>query len=313
MGKVKYHPGDIVGDYGLILKERFKGKRTAIFICPICGKEFQTYLGDVAKNRVKSCGCQIGKETSHRIKNLAGKRFGKLVVIDFAYSDRYAYWNCICDCGNLTTVRGSELIGGHVKSCGCLRKENVKAQQNLNSRNAHNLTGMKFGKLTVIRRSEDKRGKDRSYCWVCKCDCGNIKVAPGWMLTSGKIKSCGCLVSLGEHKINKILNENKIIFVSQKTFDNCRNPETNCLLRFDFYLPDYNLCIEFDGEQHFEMPKKRTGWNTEENFKNIVKRDKIKNTFCLKNNIRLVRIPYYIINQMTLEDLLGDKYVVSKI
>jgi len=53
-------------------------------------------------------------------------RFGRLVVIDFAYLKKFAHWNCICDCGNKTIVRSSRLTLGRTKSCGCLVKENYK-------------------------------------------------------------------------------------------------------------------------------------------------------------------------------------------
>lgn len=73
-------------------------------------------------------------------------------------------------------------------------------------------------------------------------------------------------------------------FCTQKTFKDCqyRNP-----LPFDFYLEEYNLCIEYDGEQHFEP---RFG---EEEFEKTVVRDKIKTEFCNKNGITLLRIPYW--------------------
>jgi very-short-patch-repair endonuclease len=60
-------------------------------------------------------------------------------------------------------------------------------------------------------------------------------------------------------------------------------------LKFDFYLPNYNLCIEYDGRQHFEPIDFFGG---EKNFEIIKKRDKIKNEYCLNNNIHLIRIPY---------------------
>ena len=52
------------------------------------------------------------------------------------------------------------------------------------------LTGMKFGRLTVIERAENK---DKYVCWLCKCDCGNEVVVKGFLLKNGHTKSCGCL------------------------------------------------------------------------------------------------------------------------
>ena len=93
-----------------------------------------------------------------------------------------------------------------------------------------------------------------------------------------------CKHSKGEIEIVRVLKKYNIDFCTQKTFKGCyyKNP-----LLFDFYLEKYNLCIEYDGEQHFEP---RFG---EEEFKRTIIRDKIKTEFCEKNNIILIRIPYW--------------------
>ena len=56
---------------------------------------------------------------------------------------------------------------------------------------------------------------------------------------------------------------------------------------FDFYLPNYNLCIEFDGAQHYRPVF------GEHNFEQTQKHDKIKNEYCESHNIELLRIPYW--------------------
>lgn len=60
-----------------------------------------------------------------KIKDLKDKKFGKLLVVELDHTNKYAYWLCICDCGNEKIVRGDYLSGGLVKSCGCLRKNNA--------------------------------------------------------------------------------------------------------------------------------------------------------------------------------------------
>lgn len=95
-----------------------------------------------------------------------------------------------------------------------------------------------------------------------------------------------CKKSKGEKTIEKFLIDNSILFKSQKRFDDCKNIK---YLFFDFYLPDYKICIEFDGEQHY------TKYRFEDNndkFKIRKKRDEIKTNFCLKNDIKLIRIKY---------------------
>ena len=59
------------------------------------------------------------------LNDLTGHRFGRLRVMERIENDNYgqARWRCRCDCGNVTTVRGSHLIAGKIKSCGCLALE----------------------------------------------------------------------------------------------------------------------------------------------------------------------------------------------
>jgi len=95
-----------------------------------------------------------------------------------------------------------------------------------------------------------------------------------------------CNNSHGEKMIEKLLINKHINFETQKTFDECKNIHK---LPFDFYLEKYNLCIEFDGEQHFKAIKY---WGGEEKFKLQQKRDSIKNIYCVENNINLLRIRF---------------------
>jgi len=95
-----------------------------------------------------------------------------------------------------------------------------------------------------------------------------------------------CSISKNEKIITQILEENNITFISQKKFTNCKDKRT---LPFDFFLPDYNLCIEYDGEQHFKSIKYFGG---DKKLTEIKKHDTIKNDFCYTNNIELLRIRY---------------------
>lgn len=95
-----------------------------------------------------------------------------------------------------------------------------------------------------------------------------------------------CRISGGENKIIKTLNEFSIKYDFQKTFDGCKYKQ---LLQFDFYLPEFNVCIEYDGKQHY----KPIDWfGGEENFKKQQLRDEIKEDYCKNNGIDLLRIPY---------------------
>lgn len=95
-----------------------------------------------------------------------------------------------------------------------------------------------------------------------------------------------CKLSKGEIKIQKILEKNSISFTRQKKFDDCKHIK---YLYFDFYLPYYNTCIEFNGKQHYESVPY---WGGEEGLKLRLKLDKIKKDFCSKHKINLLIIKY---------------------
>lgn len=230
--------------------------------------------------------------------NLINQRFGRLIVLERTTNakDGHAQWICQCDCGNITVVSSNVLKRNHCLSCGCLRKE-VASQKAKN--NYKDLTNQKYGKLTP---KEYLGTKNRTGLWRCECDCGNKNfITTSHHLLSGNTKSCGCLTSIGEANIIKILLDNSIEFIPQKIFKDLP------LRRFDFYLTEINRLIEFDGQQHYQQSG--GAWKT--SLETIQKRDKEKNEYALSHNIPLVRIPYWERDNITLDMLLGDKYLVK--
>ena len=105
-------------------------------------------------------------------------------------------------------------------------------------------------------------------------------------------------MSKGEYKIEKVIRDLSIPFYKQYSFKDCKNINK---LKFDFYIPKYNCCIEYDGEQHF---KPITFFGGEKQFNKQQQRDKVKNQYCLNNNINLIRIPYYDYDKIDREYLL---------
>ena len=100
------------------------------------------------------------------------------------------------------------------------------------------------------------------------------------------------IFSKGEKAVGQVLQDLDIVYLQQYTFNDCRDKN---LLPFDFYLPNLNKCIEYDGQHHF-YPVTFNGVSEErakENYLMTVKHDKIKNEYCNNNDIELLRIPYY--------------------
>lgn len=226
-------------------------------------------------------------------KEETGNKYGFLTVIKNVGKNKQGeyLWECQCDCGNKTIVSGSSLRSDHTVSCGCFQKDKISQI------NIKNEIGNTYGRLTVI---EYMGSKDNNAIWKCKCECGNECIVKGIHLRYGDTMSCGCLNSKGEAIIKTILNERNINYIPQKTFNDCRdiNP-----LPFDFYLPDYNACIEYDGIQHYEPVDLFGGI---EAFGKTKIHDNIKNLYCQQNGILLLRIKYDQDILMTIDIFLNE-------
>lgn len=92
--------------------------------------------------------------------------------------------------------------------------------------------------------------------------------------------------SFGEKRVKLFLDKNNISYEMEKKFETCKNKKE---LPFDFYLPKYNLCIEYDGELHY---KSSSIYGGDKTLYKIRKNDDIKTNWCKQNNIKLIRIPY---------------------
>lgn len=96
-----------------------------------------------------------------------------------------------------------------------------------------------------------------------------------------------CRESKGERKVREFLKTQNLKYIEQYKFEDCK---AQTFLPFDFYLPDYNCCIEYDGKQHY---KPSSFYGGVDSFIGAKVRDTIKNIYCEQNNIKLIRIPYW--------------------
>lgn len=122
--------------------------------------------------------------------------------------------------------------------------------------------------------------------WICQNGHGKYSASIK-NRTKNKSGCPKCSFSKGEKEILGFLVKWKIETIIQKRFSNCANILE---LPFDFYLPDYNLCIEYHGKQHYESVDFFGG---EKQLKIQKKHDKIKEKYCKDNNIHLLIIPYW--------------------
>ena len=230
---------------------------------------------------------------------LVGQRFGALTVIEDTGKrlHRSVIWLCKCDCGNMHEVTSNNLNAGSVKSCGQKGCPYHKTYEDL--------TGQRFGSLVAIKPTTTKDGSHMY--WLCKCDCGNVHEVASGHLKKGSVTSCGCQkTSLGEKYIKEILEKNNIEYKEQVSFSDLIGNERP--LRFDFGIYKNNKLIrliEFDGIQHFEQQTYFT-----HDLIATRNSDEKKNNYVKEHGIPLVRIPYWEKDKLTLEMILGDKYLL---
>lgn len=197
-----------------------------------------------------------------------------------------------CDCGNVFLQLGVKHLQGH--GCPqCSHKRRIIKQTS---------TTDKFV-IKAIKGHGDKYDYSKviytrfnvPVCIICKKH-GEFWTTPA-SHTNAMTGCPKCTQSKGECAIEKYLISRGIKYKSHKSFKDCRNKYP---LIFDFYLYDYNTCIEFDGVQHFKpcLWFATSEESAHEKYKRTVKNDQIKNKYCCNQKINLIRIHYKKINKI---------------
>ena len=252
------------------------------------GKEF-----NVSSTPIKRVLNENNIEIRHgHFEDLTFQRFGKLVAQHIdpdgpRGSGRHTRWICLCDCGNTVSVQSNHLKEGTQSACSPICNHLIPK-------------GTRFGGLVVIEPTEMRSKNGGAVMYKCRCDCSKECLVSSTELRAHRKGSCEtCKESYGEAAIRHLLSINNVVFEKEKTFEDCINPETKAKYRFDFYV-DNNYIVEFDGEQHFKPVDMFGG---QEYYETVQARDANKNLYCKNKNIPIIRIPYYHLNKITIEDL----------
>ena len=289
--------GKVFGKLTVIKQERNPSNNILSWYCKCeCGNYTYTTAYNLISGKARSCGCLIKERASQvHSKDLVGKKFGRLTVLHRAdpwYTAggipqvRYV---CKCDCGNEVTVFAGNLKKKNTQSCGCYNRQAISERELID------LTGKKFGKLTVIRRDEDyvSPSGNKTAKWYCKCDCGNYISVNGTSLREGYTRSCGCIRnSYGESVINDYLKQHKINFQKEYSFDDLVSSK-NYKLRFDFAIfnskSELLALIEFQGPQHYS-----DSFYSDSDFgrQQREETDDLKREYCRENHLLLYEIRY---------------------
>lgn len=136
----------------------------------------------------------------------------------------------------------------------------------------------------------------------CKCNkCGRTIFLRPDHIRRGI--GCGyCTKSIGEDKVETFLKNHNIKYEREHRFKDCVRVQRP--MPFDFYIPDENTAIEFDGVQHFQMIKQFGG---EENFTQTKLNDNFKTEYCKSKGINLIRISYKELDKIN--EILSEKLI----
>lgn len=149
-------------------------------------------------------------------------------------------------------------------------------------------------------------GVEKKICIICP------KHGEFWQQAQSHQQGKGCpkcRVSKGEARIIGLLTEWKIPFNHNHKFDDCRGVNGG-MLKFDFYLPEQKIFVEFDGEQHYGRKKVYNHKLSDEKVKQMREHDRRKTNYAMFNGIRLVRIPYFRMNKI--EEILKEELLYGK-
>jgi len=161
-----------------------------------------------------------------KFQDLSGQKFGMLTVLRLArrLEDRSRTWWCLCDCGTEKELRSCHFKYGKTISCGCIQK-------------GEDLTGKRFGKLTVIVGYETEVFGVKY--WKCVCECGEGKICQGSHLKSGQTVSCGCI----HHR----MSYTKIYSVWSSMKDRCYNENSTAYKNYGG--KGVKVCYEWVNEE----------------------------------------------------------------
>ena len=262
-------------DYSLV---NYKNNATKVkIICPIHGIFEQRPLNHLSGQRCKKCVVETNKINQNEIiKRFINIHYNKYDYNLVEYTSIHKVIKIICSEHGVFEQTPSN----HLKGQGCMMCK--LKNQSLNNTDFITKSSIKHDNKYDYSLVE-YIGTHKKVKIICKKH-GIFEQSPNSHLNG---KGCPiCKESKGERLISKFLNDNNIEYIREKRFDTCKGKIT---YPFDFYLPDYNCCVEFDGIQHFKPIEFFGGENSLSTSKI---RDNIKTKFCKDNEIKLIRIKY---------------------
>lgn len=275
-----------VGDVYLFLNEYTTKRNKIDVIHKICGERLSMLPQSIRTGACSNCAKLNNRYDIKRVSEYLEEK--GLELISTKYVSCKEKLKLRCYCGELFDASFDNIKNGKRKACvNCQPLTTFKR-----GKVAHNKKSLAEFKQQVNEISNEHVVLGNYIDSHEKVDILHLKCNRVWRITpthflsrKGGCKYCN--ESIGERACRNALESQKLIFESQKKYINCKNKKQ---LPFDFvvYKDEKILHIEYDGEQHFM----EIDYYGVDKFKMCVINDKIKNQYCVDNNIPLVRIPY---------------------
>lgn len=258
--------------------------------CELSHEPYETNLNTLEKGR-KAKGCPTCKKINKSKTNISKVKFETVA----SYFNKY-YFDVLIKEENYDGA--GKILKVRCRKCGRIEevsynvfKKRINKCQNCINIKRYNIVKEKCDKINYILLDKEVCGTKSPINMICN---NGHKISPTY--DSFIWKDCGCelckVTSRGEDKIENLLNGLNIFYSKHyRGFDLLYKKH----LEFDFYIPQLNAVIEFDGIQHFKPIKHYGGFDK---FMDLKIKDGLKNEFCYLNKIKLIRIPYWKLNDI---------------
>ena len=265
----------------------------SVFECLLCGKRIIINTGELFRTRRKHiCSkCYYKRQDTLRNENILKERLkDKATNISFFMQERKGVrhnmisFTCL-KCGRINTKEVANFLKQKYDCGFCEGKKESKD----NDRFIQELAEKWGNKFSLLTEYQNANQKVRIKC----NNCGFIRdVKPNTLLESGFCPKCEKKSSLGEKRIKKFLDTHNIKYIPQMYFSNWDIG----IHYFDFYIPEYNLVLEYHGKQHYEFNP--FFHKNKEDFIYRQKKDLEKKQNAIKNNLNYISIKYTLFNEI---------------
>lgn len=260
--------------------------------CNLCGKIQTISAYRLLHNNLHCRFCKNGrmsKQLSHpldrMLKELDAVHHGNITYVS-GYKNKITECKFRCSiCGHIWDAKPTMLIA---KRYGCPKCKEINSITPL-AVMKNNLYDAHLGRITYVSGYSKM---DSMATFKCE-DCGSIFDATPKGLIHRKQGCRICSQSNGEKYVMSWLEDNigRESFDIQKRFKGLKGVGGGNL-SYDFYIPSLNLCIEYQGEQHYRPVKFYSGQDSKKNFKKQQEHDRRKRQYCIDNDIKLLEIKY---------------------